>query len=85
MQGESGVTRTIIDELHSRDIEVDQREDEVVRLGFSLMNFILRISNEIKWKVKVMLLEVSLINFILGISKDIKWKVKAWYYSKYHR
>ena len=32
----------------------------VVLLIVSLMNFILRISNEIKWKVKVDLLEVSL-------------------------
>ena len=45
-------------------------------LEVSLMNFILRISKEIKRKVKVVLLEVSLMNFILKISKEIKWKVK---------
>ena len=28
MEGESGVTRIIIDELHSSDIEGDQKEDE---------------------------------------------------------
>ena len=28
MEGESGVTRTIIDELHSSDIQGDQREGE---------------------------------------------------------
>ena len=33
------------------------------------MNFILRISNEIKWKVKVVLVKVSLMNFILRISE----------------
>ena len=42
----------------------------------SLINFILGISKEIKWKVKVVLLEESMVNFILGISKEIKWKVK---------
>ena len=41
------------------------------------MHFILVISNEIKWKVKVVLLEVSLMNFILLISKEIKRKVKG--------
>ena len=53
MEGESGITRSI------------------------LMNFILPISNEIKWKVKVVLLEVSLMNFVLGISNKIKFKVKV--------
>ena len=53
MEGQSGVSRRIIDGL------------------------LFRISNEIKWKVKVVLLEVSLMNFILLISKEIKWKVKV--------
>ena len=53
MEGESGVTRSIIDE------------------------FILLISQEIKWKVKVVLLDVSLTNFILRRSNEIKWKVKV--------
>ena len=52
-------------------------EGESGLLDVSLMNFILRISREIKWKVKGMLLEVSLMNFIIGISKEIKWKVKV--------
>ena len=47
-------------------------EGEVVLPEVSLLNFILQISNEIKWKVKVVLLEVSLMNFILGISNEIK-------------
>ena len=46
-------------------------------LGVSLMNFILRISKEIKWKVIVALLGVSLMNFILPISNEVKRKVKA--------
>ena len=28
MEGESGVTRSIIDELHSSDIQVDEMEDK---------------------------------------------------------
>ena len=57
----------------------------MVLLEVPLMNFILQISSEIKWKVKVVLLEVSLMHFILGISKEMKWMVKAWWYSKCHR
>ena len=63
MEGESGVTRSIIAELHSSDIQGDQMEGgSIVLLRVSLMNFILVISKEAKWKVKVMLLEVSLMN-----------------------
>ena len=58
--------------------------ENMVLLEVSLKNFLLRISQEIKWKVKVVLLEVPLINFILGMSKEVKWKVKARYYWKYH-
>ena len=35
------------------------------------------ISNEFKWKAKVVLIEVSLMNFILGISNEIKCKMKV--------
>ena len=75
MVGLSGVTRSIIDELRSSDIQVDKMEGEsgVTR---SIINE-LRPSdiqrNQIK--VKVLLLEVSLMNFILRISKEFKWKV----------
>ena len=58
MEGESGVTRTIIDEFHSTDIQGDQIKVKVVLLEASLMNFILLRSKEIKWKMKVELLEV---------------------------
>ena len=34
-------------------------------------------SNDIKGKVKVVLIEVSLMNFILQISKETKWKLKV--------
>ena len=87
MKSESGVNGNIIDELHSLDIQGDQMEGEKkVLLEVSSMNLIpvLGMSKEIKWKVKVVLLEVSLMNFILGISKETKWKVKGWCYSKYH-
>ena len=53
MEGESWVTRSTIDELHSSDILRDQMEGESGLVEKSLMNFILRISKEIKWKVKV--------------------------------
>ena len=73
MEGGVCVTRSVIDELHSWDIQGDQMEGErMVLLKVSLMNFILRIS-----QAKVVLLEVSLMNFILGIPKEIKGKVKA--------
>ena len=77
MEGESGVTRSIIDELHYSDIQGDQMEGEKMLLELSWMNFILRVSNEIKWKVKVVLLEVSSMIFILGINKEIRWNVNV--------
>ena len=75
MEGQSGGTGTIMDELHSSDhlkFQVKMVLPEV-----SLMNFILEISKENDWKVKVVLLVVSLVNFILGISKEINWKEKV--------
>ena len=58
MEGESGVIQSITDELHSRDIQGDQIEGEnIVLLEVSLMNFVLGIFKETKWKVKVVLLE----------------------------
>ena len=75
MKGENGVTRSIFDQLLSLNIQGDQMEGErMVLLEESSLNLI-RIdgmSKEMKWKVKVVLLEVSLMNFILRISKEIK-------------
>ena len=49
MEGESGVTGSIVDELYSWDIQENQMEGESMDLiQISLMNFILRITNEIK-------------------------------------
>ena len=59
MEGESGVTRSIIDELHSWIPKQIKWKVTGVLLEISLMIFILRISKEMKWKVKVVLLEVS--------------------------
>ena len=46
MEGEGGVSRSIIDDLHSSDMI--KLKVNVVLLKLSLMNFILRISKEIK-------------------------------------
>ena len=75
MEGESGVTRSIIDELHSSDIQGDQMEGEsgVTR---SIIDE-LHSSDMVKRKVKLVLLEISLMNFILVISNKIKWKRKV--------
>ena len=73
MEGQYGITRSIIDEIHSWNIQGDEIEGEImVLLEVSLMNFILRIFQEIKWKVNLMFLEVSLMKFIIGISKEMK-------------
>ena len=65
MEGESGVTRSIIDELHSSDIQGDQMKGEsgVTR---SIIDE-LHSSDMVKRKVKMVLLEISLTNFILRI------------------
>ena len=78
MEGQSALNRSIIDEFHSSDIQGDQTEGEsMVLLEMSVLNFILLISKEIKWKVMGVLLEVSLLNVILGRSNEIKCNVKV--------
>ena len=76
-EGESGVTRNIIDDHHSSDIERDQMESEsgINRSVIDELHSsgILGIWKEIKWKVKVILLEVSLLTFFFRISEEIKW------------
>ena len=76
MEGESGFTRSIIDELHSWDIQGDKMEGESDVNEVSLMNSILGITKEIKWKVIVVLLEVSLMNSNLRISNEMKLWLK---------
>ena len=58
MEGQSGGTGSIMDERHSSDHVKFQVK--MVLPEVSLMNFILEISKENNWKVKVVLLEVSL-------------------------
>ena len=70
MEGESGITRSVIDALFSSDMM--KWKVKMVLLEVSLINFILRVSKEIKRKLKMVILEVSLMNFILRISKEIK-------------
>ena len=66
MGDERGVTQSIIDKLHCWDIQVDGMESESGVTRSINMNFILRISKQIKYKVKVVLLQVSLMNVIFG-------------------
>ena len=65
MESQSGVTRSIINELHSWDIEGDHMEGESGVTRSIIYEFHYSISYEIKWKVKVVLVEVSLMNIIL--------------------
>ena len=68
MECQSGGTRSIIDELHSWDIQGDQMEVEsMVLLELSTMKFMLGMAEKTKWKVKVAVLEVSSMNIFLGI------------------
>ena len=72
MEGESGITGCIMDELHSSDIGGYEMEHEGTVTRSIVDELLLRISNEIKWKVKMVLLEGTLMKFILWISKKIK-------------
>ena len=67
MEGESRVTGSIIDQLHSSVIQGDQTEFKggVTRSIIDELHSL----HLVKWKVKVVLIEVSLMNFNLGISK----------------
>ena len=70
MEAESGATGSIIHELRSSDIQLDEMECErMVLFEVSSMNLnpVHRMSKEIKWKMKMVLLELSLMNFILRI------------------
>ena len=69
MEGESGVTRSIIGQLNSSDMQGDQMAGESGVTQSIIDELLLGISKDIKLKVKVVLLEVLLMNFILGISQ----------------
>ena len=72
MEGEGGVTRSVIDGLHCWDIQADQMVGESGVTRSIIDELFLRIFKNFKWKVKVVLLEISLMNFILGLSKEMK-------------
>ena len=67
MEGDSGVTRSMIDQLHSLDIQEYQTEEES-RVTRSIIDGLFS-SDMIKWKVKVPLPEISWTIFILRTSK----------------
>ena len=48
MEGEIGVTRSIIDELHSSEIQGVKWKVKVMLVEVLLMNFMLQIFNEIQ-------------------------------------
>ena len=79
MEGESGGTRSIIDELHSWNIQGDQIEGEG-GVNESIIDE-LHSSDLVKRKVKVMIFQVSLMNFILLIWSNGRLKCCLW---KYH-
>ena len=68
MEGESGVTRSIIDEIHSSDIQRDQIEGEIGVTRSIIYELHSSDIQGIQMKVKVGLFEVSLMNSILPIS-----------------
>ena len=72
MEGGSGVTRSITDELHFFDIEGYYMEGESIVTRGIIDEVHSWISKEIKRKVKVVLVEGSLLIFILSISNEIK-------------
>ena len=67
LEGRSGFTRSIIDELHSSGIQRDEMEGESGVTRSINDELLLRISKEINWNVKLVLLEVSLMHFNLRI------------------
>ena len=58
MEAESRITRSIIDEIDSSNIEGDQVEGESGFTRSIIDEPLLGICKEIKWQVKVVLLEV---------------------------
>ena len=71
MEGESSVTLSVTDEHDSSDVQADQMEGDSSVTPKIIDELHSGISKEIKWKVKVLLLQISLKNFILGISKVV--------------
>ena len=77
MECESGVTRSVIDELHSSDIQRRQIQDEggVTRSIIDELQ-----SSDIEGDQMEGLSRIIrsiLMNFILGISQEIQWEAKV--------
>ena len=75
MEGENGVSQSILDELPCSYIQRDQMEGKG-GVSRSIIDPLLS-SDMVHLKVGVVLLEVLLMNFFIGISKGIKWKMKV--------
>ena len=75
MAGESGATGSIIDELHSSDIQLDQMESESDVTRSIIDELCSSDSQGDQMEGENGVLEVSLMNFFLGISKEMKTKV----------
>ena len=67
-EGESGVTRRMIDELHSSDIQRDEMQGESGLTRSIIDELHSADIQRDQMEGKVVLLEVSLINFILRVS-----------------
>ena len=80
MEDESSVTPSIIDEIHSWDIQGDQNGGESGANRSIIDDLHFSDIQQGKMEGEVVLLEVSLINFILRIWSNGKRK---WCYSKY--
>ena len=68
MAGESGVTRSMIGELHSSAIQGDEIEGESGVIPSMIDELHSLDIQRVQMEGKTLLLEVSLMNFILGIS-----------------
>ena len=74
MERESGVTRSIIDELHCWDIQRDQMvgESGVTRSIMDELHSWHRQGDQMEGESMISL-KISSMSFILGISNEIKW------------
>ena len=78
MEGESGVSRSIIDELDSSDSQGDQMggESGVTRSIIDELHSWYIQGDQMEGE-RMLLLEISSMNIIVGISKETKWNMKV--------
>ena len=77
MEAESGLTRSIIDELHSWDIQRYQMEGESGVTPSIIDELYFWDIQGYQMEGESGVLEVSLMKFILQISKEMTWKGKV--------